>query len=218
MGPEEASVSVLVTGGAGYIGSHTVLELLDAGESVVVVDSLATGSEWSVPPGAELVVGDIGDPAVIRSINQTHAVDAILHFAGSIIVPDSVADPLEYYYNNAVKSRALIEAAVRTGVRYFIFSSTAAVYGTPNENPVREDAAPRPIAPYGSSKLMTEIMLADCARAYQLCYVALRYFNVAGADPKGSPARRRWANALTWTYSAQIIQRRMAPACATLYM
>jgi UDP-glucose 4-epimerase len=178
-------MSVLVTGGAGYIGSHMVLELLDHGESVVVIDNLSTGFRWAVAPGAKLVVADIGDTAKVKEVIRTHGVTAIIHFAGSIVVPDSVSDPLGYYLNNTVKSRGLIAAAVETGVQHFIFSSTAAVYGNPQENPVSETAMPAPMSPYGSSKLMTEIMLGDTSRAHDLRYVALRYFNVAGADPKG---------------------------------
>ena len=178
-------MSVLVTGGAGYIGSHMVLELLDAGEKVVVIDNLSTGFRWAVAPVAELIIGDIADTDLVKSTIKAHNVTAIIHFAGSIVVPESVADPLGYYLNNTVKSRGLIQAAVETGVKNFIFSSTAAVYGNPKENPVTETAAPMPMSPYGSSKLMTEIMLADAAIAYDFRYVALRYFNVAGADPEG---------------------------------
>lgn len=178
-------MSILVTGGAGYIGSHMVLELLDAGESVVVVDNLSTGFRWAVAEPATLVVGDAGDEDLVKAIVRKHGVGAIIHFAGSIVVPDSVADPLGYYLNNTVKSRALIQAAVDTGVKNFIFSSTAAVYGNPTENPVPETAGPAPMSPYGSSKLMTEIMLRDASRAYDFRAVALRYFNVAGADPEG---------------------------------
>ena len=178
-------MTVLVTGGAGYIGSHMVLELLDSGESVVVLDNLSTGFRWAVPTNATLVVGDVGDQDLVRSIVRKHGVKAIIHFAGSIIVPESVADPLGYYHNNTVKSRALMEVAVEMGIEQFIFSSTAAVYGNPSEVPVREDAELKPMSPYGSSKLMTEIMLADVARAHNFRYVALRYFNVAGADPQG---------------------------------
>jgi UDP-glucose 4-epimerase len=178
-------MSILVTGGAGYIGSHMVLDLLDTGEHPVVLDDLSTGFRWAVPPEAQLVVGDGGDQELVRALLKKHDVEAIIHFAGSIVVPDSIADPLGYYLNNTVKSRALLKAAVASGVRHFIFSSTAAVYGTPASVPVAEDAAPAPISPYGSSKLMTEIMLADTARAHGLRYVSLRYFNVAGADPKG---------------------------------
>ncbi len=178
-------MSVLVTGGAGYIGSHMVLELVDRGEDVVVIDNLSTGFRWAVDHRATLVVGDIADSDLVKKTLLSHGVDAIIHFAGSIVVPDSVADPLGYYLNNTVKSRGLIAAAVETGVKNFIFSSTAAVYGNPEENPVPESAPPAPMSPYGSSKLMTEIMLSDTARAHDFRFVALRYFNVAGADPKG---------------------------------
>lgn len=178
-------MSVLVTGGAGYIGSHMVLELVDAGENVVVIDNLSTGFRWAVAPAATLVVGDIADTDLVKKTIQAHGVTAIIHFAGSIVVPESVADPLYYYSNNTAKSRGLIQCAVETGVKQFIFSSTAAVYGNPQENPVTETAAPAPMSPYGSSKLMTEIMLADTAHAHDFRFVALRYFNVAGADPQG---------------------------------
>ncbi len=178
-------MAVLVTGGAGYIGSHMVLELLDAGERVVVLDNLSTGFRWAVPPKATLVVGDIGDEKLVSEIIADHGITAIIHFAGSIVVPESVADPLAYYHNNTVKSRALMAAAVASGVPHFIFSSTAAVYGNPGEEPVREDSPLKPMSPYGTSKLMTELMLKDVAAAHDFSYVALRYFNVAGADPHG---------------------------------
>lgn len=178
-------MSVLVTGGAGYIGSHMVLELLDAGEDVVVIDNLSTGFDWAVDKRATLVVADIANVELVKDTIRSRRVNAIIHFAGSIVVPDSVADPLGYYLNNTVKSRGLIAAAVETGVQNFIFSSTAAVYGNPLENPVSENATPAPMSPYGSSKLMTEIMLSDASRAHDFRFVALRYFNVAGADPKG---------------------------------
>ncbi len=178
-------MSILVTGGAGYIGSHMVLELVDAGERVVVLDNLSTGFRWAVPETATLVVGDVGDEALVAGLIDAHGIEAIIHFAGSIVVPDSVADPLGYYLNNTVKSRALIAAAVTKGVPHFIFSSTAAVYGNPAQTPVFEDADLKPMSPYGTSKLMTEMMLADTARAHPFTYVALRYFNVAGADPAG---------------------------------
>ena len=178
-------MSVLVTGGAGYIGSHMALELLDAGERTVVLDNLSTGLARAVPKEAELIEGDVGDQGLVRSIIEGRGIESIIHFAGSVVVPDSVADPLGYYLNNTVKSRALIETAVACGVRHFIFSSTAAVYGMTGDQPVAEDAPLAPISPYGSSKRMTEIMLADTARAHDLRYVALRYFNVAGADPAG---------------------------------
>ncbi|MBL8584649.1 MAG: UDP-glucose 4-epimerase GalE [Rhizobiaceae bacterium] len=178
-------MSVLVTGGAGYIGSHMVWELLDAGERVVVLDRLSTGFEWAVAPEATLVRGDVGDRELVERIVAEHSVDAIIHFAGSIVVPESIAEPLTYYENNTCKTRNLIEAAVRSGVRNFIFSSTAAVYGAAGLEPVREDARLAPESPYGLSKLMSEWMLRDAAAAHDLRYTALRYFNVAGADPKG---------------------------------
>jgi UDP-glucose 4-epimerase len=178
-------MSILVTGGAGYIGSHMVLELLDAGEKVIVVDDLSTGFASAVPDSAIFVRGDAGDRSLILRVIAEHGIEAIAHFAAKIVVPESVADPLGYYLANALKSRNLIEAAVHAGVNRFIFSSTAAVYGNPRENPVPEDARPDPVSPYGRSKLMTEWMLEDTARAHGLRYVALRYFNVAGADPKG---------------------------------
>lgn len=178
-------MTILVTGGCGYIGSHMVHELTDLGRSVVVLDNLTTGFRWALPEAAKLVVGDIGDFDLARTVIRRHGVTGIIHFAGSIIVPESVADPLGYYFNNTVKSRALIEAAVSTGVEHFIFSSTAAVYGNGSDKPIAEDARLEPMSPYGSSKLMTEIMLRDTSRAHALRHVALRYFNVAGADPKG---------------------------------
>ena len=178
-------MTVLVTGGAGYIGSHMVLELLAAGEKVVVLDDLSTGARSAVPVGVPLVVGDIGDQPSVEVLLRRHSVNAIIHFAGSIVVPDSVSDPLGYYNNNTVKSRALMAAAVAAGVPHFIFSSTAAVYGIPDANPVTEATQLKPISPYGTSKLMTELMLADVGRAHDFRYVALRYFNVAGADPQG---------------------------------
>ena len=176
---------ILVTGGAGYIGSHVVLELLDAGERVVVLDDLSAGFRWSVPPEAAFVAGDVADHALVGRTVDEHGIDAILHFAARIVVPESVADPLAYYLGNTVKTRALLETAVRKGVGTFIFSSTAAVYGNADAIPLHEGLTPAPINPYGRSKLMSEWMLEDAARAHGLTYVALRYFNVAGADPKG---------------------------------
>jgi UDP-glucose 4-epimerase len=178
-------MAVLVTGGAGYIGSHMVFDLLDRGEEVVVVDNLSTGARWVLPPEANLVEGDIGDDIVLDRVMGRGGIDTVIHFAGSIVVPDSVADPLGYYLNNTIKSRTLIAAAVRHGVRNFIFSSTAAVYGQPKSVPVSEGAPTIPVSPYGTSKLMTEWMLRDSGRAHGLGNVSLRYFNVAGADPRG---------------------------------
>ena len=177
-------MTVLVTGGAGYIGSHMVLELVDAGERVVVLDNLSTGFRWAIAEQATLVVGDTGDQSLVSRLIRQHRIEAIIHFAASVVVPDSVRDPLGYYLNNTANSRALIECAISHGVQHFIFSSTAAVYGNPAESPVSEDAPTQPISPYGWSKLMTEIMLRDAAKAHGLNYVILRYFNVAGADPR----------------------------------
>ena len=178
-------MTVLVTGGAGYIGSHMVHTLVNAGERAVVLDNLTTGFDWAVAKGAPLVIGDAGDQPRVAALIVEHRVDAVIHFAASIVVPDSVRDPLSYYRNNTVNSRALIETAVEGGVRHFIFSSSAAVYGNPERVPVREDDATVPTSPYGSSKLMTEIMLRDTGSAHGLRHVILRYFNVAGADPLG---------------------------------
>ncbi|MCF8710090.1 UDP-glucose 4-epimerase GalE [Rhizorhapis sp. SPR117] len=174
---------ILVTGGAGYIGSHAVLALRDAGYGVAVIDNLTTGFRWAVPDDVAFIQGDIEDQALVEKWIIDQGVRAIMHFAGSIIVPESVENPLKYYHNNSVKSRALIESAVRTDVRHFIFSSTAATYGIPEESPVSEDAPKQPINPYGMSKLMTEIMLQDVSNAHDFNFCALRYFNVAGADP-----------------------------------
>ena len=178
-------MSVLVTGGAGYIGGHMVLALRDAGEEIVVLDNLSTGFRWAVPEDVPLVVGDFGDQALVERLLAEHQVTAIAHFAAKIVVPESVADPLGYYLNNTAKARNLIECAVRHGIAHFIFSSTAAVYGEPAVVPITEDAPLQPVSPYGRSKLMVEWMLQDVAHAHGLRYVVLRYFNVAGADPQG---------------------------------
>ncbi|TVV76310.1 UDP-glucose 4-epimerase GalE [Sphingomonas solaris] len=185
MSDRQDAPTVLVTGGAGYIGSHAVLALRDAGRRVVVIDNLVTGFRWAVPADVPFVEGDVADMALVGRVLAEHEVGAILHFAGSVVVPESVADPLKYYRNNTAASRALIEAAVAAGVPHFIFSSTAATYGIPEVVPVAEDSPQRPINPYGMSKLMTEAMLADVAAAHSMNYCALRYFNVAGADPQG---------------------------------
>lgn len=178
-------MATLITGGAGYIGSHMVLRLADAGETVVVLDNLVTGFPWAVDPRAIFVEGEAGDMELVARLVAEHEIDAIVHFAGSIVVPESVENPLKYYANNTATSRNLMEAAVRSGVRHFIFSSTAAVYGMTGLAPVFEDADLKPLSPYGRSKLMTEMMLADVAAAHPMTYGALRYFNVAGADPQG---------------------------------
>jgi UDP-glucose 4-epimerase len=176
---------VLVTGGAGYIGSHAVLALEDAGWPVVVFDNLVTGFRWAVDERARFVEGDIGDAQLLARTIEGFGIGAIMHFAGSVVVPESVSNPLKYYGNNTANSRTLIDAAVAGGVKHFIFSSTAATYGIPEASPVREDTPTIPINPYGMSKLMTEIMLKDTAAAHPINYCALRYFNVAGADPEG---------------------------------
>jgi UDP-glucose 4-epimerase len=177
-------MAILVTGGAGFIGSHMVYALVDAGEPVVVLDDLSTGFDWAVAPGVPLVVGDTGDQELVSRLIAEHGIDSIIHFAASIVVPESVAEPLKYYRNNTANARSLIECAVKGGVHRFIFSSTAAVYGNPAHIPVSEDDALTPMSPYGWSKLMTETILRDASAAYGLDYVILRYFNVAGADPK----------------------------------
>ena len=176
-------MTVLVTGGAGYIGSHMVHALADAGESVVVIDNLSTGFSAFLPEGVPLFIGDAGDENLVDGVISQHGVESIIHFAGSVVVPESVRDPLLYYRNNTMTTRSLLNAAVKRGIGRFIFSSTAAVYGDPDRVPVPETARTRPLSPYGSSKLMAEIMLHDTASAHGMSYVALRYFNVGGADP-----------------------------------
>src|SRR4051795_1837000 len=176
-------MTVLVTGGAGYIGSHMVLALAEAGESVVVIDNLSTGFSTSLPEGVPLFIGDAADENLVEGVIEAHGVESIVHFAGSVVVPESMRHPLASYRNNTMTTRSLLNVAVKCGVNRFVFSSTAAVYGNPDRMPVSEDAPTRPLSPYGSSKLMTEIMLHDTAAAYDMNYVVLRYFNVAGADP-----------------------------------
>jgi UDP-glucose 4-epimerase len=178
-------MTVLVTGGAGYIGVHMVLALLDAGEKVVVLDDLSTGFRAVVKPPAKLIVGDVGDVALVDDILASREIDAIAHFAAKIVVPESIGDPLPYYLNNAAKTRSLLECAVRGKIKHFILSSSAAVYGEPPVTPVDETVPLVPINPYGRSKLMAEWMLEDAAKAHDLKFAILRYFNVAGADPKG---------------------------------
>jgi UDP-glucose 4-epimerase len=178
-------MAVLVTGGAGYIGSHMTYALLERGEEVVVLDNLSTGIRGLISPQAAFVEGDVADKALVKDLVNRHGIDAVIHFAGSVIVPESVERPLFYYQNNTVASRSLIESCVEAGVGNFVFSSTAAVYGMPEDGIVTEATSPDPINPYGRSKLMTEWMLADVSQAHAFRYVALRYFNVAGADPQG---------------------------------
>ncbi len=177
--------ATLITGGAGYIGSHAVLAFQDAGLPVVVLDDLSTGRRDRVPADVPFIEGDAGDATLLGEVIRSHGIATVVHFAGSIVVPESVTDPLKYYRNNTCVSRTLIEACVAGGVRRFVFSSTAAVYGMPETIPIPEDAPTLPINPYGASKLMTEWILRDAAAAADFNYVALRYFNVAGADPRG---------------------------------
>ena len=213
-------MAILVTGGAGYIGSHMVWALLDAGHEVVVIDRLSTGFRWAVAPAARFYLGDVGDTSILDQVFSENSIDAIIHFAGSIVVPDSVGDPLEYYDNNTGNSRTLVSAAIKAGVGQFIFSSTAAVYGTPDDcSPVDEATAPRPENPYGQSKLMTEIMLRDSAKAYDFRYVALRYFNVAGADPEGrtGQSNRRATHLLKVACEAALGEREAVDVYGTDY-
>jgi UDP-glucose 4-epimerase len=177
-------MTILVTGGAGYIGSHMVHELVDAGEPVVVLDNLSTGFRFLIPGSVPFIAGSTGDRELVAKTIARHGVTAIIHFAASTVVPDSVSDPFGYYRNNTMNTCALLEVAIEAGVKQVIFSSTAAVYGNADETTVREDAPTLPISPYGTSKLMSEIMLHDAGKAYGLQFVVLRYFNVAGADPK----------------------------------
>lgn len=179
-------MAILVTGGAGYIGSHMTYALIDRGEEVVVLDNLSTGSRSLVCKDATFIEGDVGDHALVRRIAEAYRIESVIHFAGSVVVPESVAIPLAYYANNAMASRSLIEASVESGVEHFIFSSTAAVYGATQTGKVAENAIRDPISPYGRSKLVIEWMLQDTSRAYpEFRHMALRYFNVAGADPAG---------------------------------
>jgi UDP-glucose 4-epimerase len=178
-------MTVLVSGGAGYIGGHMVLNLADRGVPSVVLDNLSTGFRWATPPQVPLVVGDSGDFETALSVIRQHKVRSIIHFAARIVVPESVTDPLGYYLANTVKTRALLAAAVAGGVEEFIFSSTAAVYGETSLKPVTEAQTPAPLSPYGASKWMSEMMLRDAAAAHGFRYAVLRYFNVAGADPMG---------------------------------
>ncbi|WP_290813832.1 UDP-glucose 4-epimerase GalE [Aquidulcibacter sp.] len=176
---------ILITGGAGYIGSHAAWACVDAGYEIVVLDNLSTGVARNVPPHATLIEADIGDRTAVAKALSDHQIDAIMHFAGSIVVPESVVNPGLYYENNTVKSLGLIQEAVKAGVKAFIFSSTAAVYAPGSAEPLNEAAPKGPLSPYGQSKLMTELMLADMSAAHGLSVGVLRYFNVAGADPQG---------------------------------
>ncbi|MBW8707752.1 MAG: UDP-glucose 4-epimerase, partial [Alphaproteobacteria bacterium] len=177
-------MTILVTGGAGYIGSHTVYALLDRGDKVVVLDNLSTGVKSLVAPGAAFVQGDIADEGLVKKTIAEHKVEAVIHFAGSIVVPESVSDPLAYYANNVSKTRDLLQTVVHAELKHFIFSSTATVYAEDALQPLAEVSPKAPISPYARSKLMTEWMLEDVSRATPLRHVVLRYFNVAGADPE----------------------------------
>ena len=176
--------SILVTGGAGYIGSHVVRQLGEAAEKIIVLDNLGRGFRQAVTAG-ELVVGDVGDHALVSRLLEQHGVDTVMHFAAHTIVPESVAQPLKYYGNNTCATRALLQACIEKKVKNFVFSSTAAVYGMPEQGFADEESPTRPINAYGTSKLMSEWMLRDVAAVNELRYVALRYFNVAGCDPGG---------------------------------
>lgn len=178
-------MSVLVTGGAGYIGSHMLLALIDAGEDAIALDNLSTGDRRLVPDKARFTEGDIGDEALLKKLIAEHDVRDVIHFAGSIIVPESIRRPLAYYENNTVNTLKLLKACVEASAPRFIFSSTASVYGTPERVPVSEQAPIRSITPYGASMAMSERILQDAADAHGLSYATLRYFNVAGADPEG---------------------------------
>jgi UDP-glucose 4-epimerase len=178
-------VTTLITGGAGFIGGHTVLAFLDRGEVPIVLDDLSTGRREAVPADVPFFVGDVGDSELVSRLVRNYGIDAIVHFAAKIIVPESVADPLKYYLNNTVKTHALLQTAVEENVKHFVFSSSAAIYGNPISIPVSETALPAPLSPYGMSKLMSEQMLRDTSAASKLRHVTLRYFNVAGADPAG---------------------------------
>jgi len=224
-------MTVLVTGGAGYIGSHMVHDLIDAGESVTVLDNLSTGFRFLIPASVHFVAGSTGDRPLVGEIIARQNVTAIIHFAASVVVPDSVADPLGYYSNNTMNTCALLDTAIKAGVRQLIFSSTAAVYGTTDATSVHENAPTVPISPYGTSKLMSEIMLHDAGKAHDLRFAILRYFNVAGADPKmragqATPAATHLIKVACETAMGKrpkmnvlepTIRRRTGPAFATIF-
>jgi UDP-glucose 4-epimerase len=178
-------MSILVTGGAGYIGSHAALAFLDAGEQVVILDNLSTGRRTLAPQKAVFIEGDVGNEALVQDTLRSFKIKSVIHFAASVIVPESLTDPLSYYLNNTAKTRSLLSSCVKTGVQNFVFSSTAAVYGNPQVLPITESACLEPISPYGASKMMSERILQDTARAHGMHYIILRYFNVAGADEQG---------------------------------
>ncbi len=179
-------MAILVTGGAGYIGSHMVLALANANEKTIILDNLSTGFDWAIDARAKLIKGDAGNIDLVTKIIEEHEINEIIHFAGSIIVPESVENPLKYYKNNTTVTRNLLEAAIKGKVKHFVFSSTAAVYGMVGNEPVSENSPLNPISPYGRSKLMSELMLKDVSDAHEITFGALRYFNVAGADSAGN--------------------------------
>jgi UDP-glucose 4-epimerase len=181
---EVRKMTILITGGAGYIGSHVVQELVEQEQSVIVLDNLSTGFRHAVPAKATLCIGDVRDEDLVTSLIAKHGVKAVMHFAASTVVPESVVNPIAYYKNNTAGSLALLNAVVQAGIKHFVFSSTAAVYGNPDVQLIGEDLAARPMSPYGTSKLMSEMMLRDTGLAHDLKYIVLRYFNVAGADPE----------------------------------